>query len=114
VIGAGIFSIFKWGYYYSIDFVGGTNLEYQLEKNVDSSKIKDILKKNKVEVVYLEVKGKNIFLRVKSLDQNQEKNLKNNLEKNLLSKITMVSWTEKDIVVKTAVTNIVSTSALKK
>jgi preprotein translocase subunit SecF len=65
-------------------------LEYQLEKNVDSSKIKDILKKNKVEVVYLEVKGKNIFLRVKSLDQNQEKNLKNNLEKNLLTKITVL------------------------
>jgi protein-export membrane protein SecF len=90
VIGVGLFSIFKWGYYYSIDFVGGTNLEYQLEKNVDSSKIKDILKKTKVEVVYLEVKGKNIFLRVKSLDQNQEKNLKNNLEKNLLTKITVL------------------------
>src|SRR3989344_2382865 len=32
----------------------------------------------------------------------------------ILSKITIVSWTEKDIVVKTAVTNIVSTSAPKK
>ena len=35
VIGAGFFSIIKWGYQYSIDFVGGTNLVYQLNKKID-------------------------------------------------------------------------------
>ena len=35
VIGAGLFSISRWVYDFSIDFVGGTNINYQLTKDID-------------------------------------------------------------------------------
>jgi len=56
VIGTGLFSIVKWGFNYSIDFVGGTNLEYK-------------------------IKGKVYILRLKPLDQKEQNKLISNLEK---------------------------------
>ena len=42
VIISGLISIARWGYIYSIDFVGGTNLEYQFSKQVALSDVKNI------------------------------------------------------------------------
>jgi len=52
VISTGVFSIVKWGYRYSIDFVGGTNLQYQLSNDIDLKKIKEIIKLN-VKIIVL-------------------------------------------------------------
>lgn len=83
VIGAGLFSIIKWGYIYSIDFVGGTNLEYRFEKKVTAQAIKEILMKDKVEIVQFELKNKTLLLRIKVIDEKKETGLKNNFEKKL-------------------------------
>jgi len=83
VIGIGLFSIFNWGYYYSIDFVGGTNLEYQAKKNIDQEKIKKILIREKVELNYLSINKKKILLRTKALDEKMIEGLKKRLEKDL-------------------------------
>jgi len=88
VIGAGLFSVFKWSYRYSIDFVGGSNLEYRFDKIVAEKSINKILQNNKIQSVYLEIKNQNLSLRTKPLEQVQENNLKNSLEKNLKVKIT--------------------------
>jgi len=87
VIGAGLFSVFKWSYRYSIDFVGGSNLEYRFDKIVAEKSINKILQNNKIQSVYLEIKNQNLSLRTKPLEQVQENNLKNSLEKNLKVKI---------------------------
>lgn len=90
VIGAGLFSIFKWGYRYSIDFVGGSNFEYRFDKTVAEKSVNKVLQDNKIKTVHLEIKDKNINLRTKSLEQTKENNLKNSLEKNLKVKITVL------------------------
>jgi len=90
VIGLGLFSIIRWGYRYSIDFIGGSNFEYQANKILEVKSINKVLKDNRIEFVYLEIKDKNINLRTKPLEQAKENNLKNSLEKNLKVKITVL------------------------
>lgn len=90
IISVGLFSIIKWGYRYSIDFIGGTNLEYQINKIVDKELIDKIIKENNLEVIYLEVKDKIVILRTKPLDQKKENILKSSLEKKLKIKITVL------------------------
>src|SRR3972149_8338023 len=76
VIGAGLFSISKWGFRYSIDFTGGSNFEFQMNKIVQKDKIQKVLDLNKISVVSLKLKDKNILLRTKVLDQDKESLLK--------------------------------------
>jgi preprotein translocase subunit SecF len=90
VIGAGLFSIFKWGYKYSIDFVGGTNLEYQLDKAIAIDSVKTIIQKEKIELKEIESKDKVMLARTSPIDETIEKKLKENLEKNLKVKITVL------------------------
>ena len=71
VIGIGIFSITRWGYRYSIDFVGGTNLEYQVKKGEDIAEVKKILEKNKVETISINQNGMTLSIRAKALTPEQ-------------------------------------------
>lgn len=90
VIGAGVFSIIKWGFRYSIDFTGGSNFEFQLNKTVQKEKIQKILDLNNVSVVSLKLQERNIILRTKVLNQNKESLLKKDLEEKLKVKITVL------------------------
>jgi preprotein translocase subunit SecF len=90
VIGVGLFSIVKWGFRYSIDFTGGSNFEYQLNKVVEKSKIQEVLNINKISVVSFKQQDKNIILRTKVLDPNKESVLKKDLEEKLKIKITVL------------------------
>lgn len=90
VIGIGLFSIFKWGFYYSIDFVGGTNIEYRVDKNISKEQVKKILEKNKINFNYFDIKDKKIILKTKNLEQKIIDSLKNNLEKELNVKLTVL------------------------
>ncbi len=90
VIGAGLLSIIKWGFRYSIDFTGGSNFEFQTNKVVEKSKIKKVLDLNKISVISLKEQDKNIILRTKVLDQKQESLLKKEIEAKLKIKITVL------------------------
>lgn len=90
VIGAGIFSIAKWGFRYSIDFTGGSNFEFQMNKIVEKNKIQEVLNLNKVSVISFILQDKDIILRTKALDQNSESLLKKDLEEKLKIKITVL------------------------
>ena len=90
VIGAGLFSIAKWGFRYSIDFTGGSNFEFQMNKVVSKDKMQKVLDLNKISVVSLKQQDNNIILRTKVLDQNKESLLKKDLEAKLKVKITVL------------------------
>jgi len=90
VIGVGLFSIFKWGYYYSIDFVGGTNLEYQAKKDINQEKVKKILVKEKIDFNYLFINQKIISIKTKPLDEKKIDRLKKALEKELQTSLTLI------------------------
>ncbi|MEK7495647.1 MAG: protein translocase subunit SecF [Patescibacteria group bacterium] len=90
VIGIGLFSIAKWGFRYSIDFTGGSNFEFQMNKVVEKSKIQKVLDLNKIPLISFKLQDKSIILRTKVLDQNKESILKKDLEAKLKIKITVL------------------------
>src|SRR3990167_619783 len=83
VIATGLFSILNWGYIYSIDFVGGTNLDYQISKGVDENKVKDIFENKKIRVINLEVEENNLTARTNPIDEKQEAQLRNEFKESL-------------------------------
>jgi len=90
VIGAGLFSIVKWGFRYSIDFTGGSNFEFQTNKVIEKNQLLKILDQNEISIVSLKLENKNILLRTKVLDQKKESLLKKDLEAKLKIKITVL------------------------
>lgn len=91
VILAGLFSIFRWGYIYSIDFVGGTNLLYLSKNAVQSEQIKKSIAKSGADLVVLSVKDKEMSIRLKTIDEKKETQVRQNLQKDLNTKITVLS-----------------------
>lgn len=91
VILAGLFSIFRWGYIYSIDFVGGTNLLYQSQNAVQAEQIKKSIVRSGADLVVLSVKDKEMSIRLKAIDEKKETQVRQNLQKDLNTKITVLS-----------------------
>lgn len=86
----GLFSIVKWGFRYSIDFTGGTNLEYQFDKNIKEKDIRTISIDNKVEIIELKLNQKNLVLKTKALTDEKEMQLKAAFEHSLNRKISIL------------------------
>ena len=90
VIAAGIASIILWQFDYSIDFVGGTSLEYQVDKNLDSNKITPLIEKQEVKVQEIMTEGNKVTIRTNAIDEKKEKSLRESLGKELKTKITVL------------------------
>ena len=90
VIGAGLFSIVKWGFRYSIDFTGGSNFEFQTNKVIEKNQLLKVLDQNKISMISLKQENKNVLLRTKVLDQRRESLLKKDLEAKLKIKIMVL------------------------
>lgn len=90
IIGLGLFSFAKWGFRYSIDFVGGTNLEFQVDESVPLDEIKKIFLQNDVPIVELSQKGSVFSLRTNSIDEKKEQQIKEYGEKNLSATFTIL------------------------
>lgn len=92
VIGVGLFSIIKWGYRYSIDFTGGTDIEYQLSKKVANKEIEKIFKENNISVNNLKLQDNQLTARAKPVDEKTELLVRNALEKKLSLKIKLLRF----------------------
>jgi len=90
VIAAGIASIILWQYDYSIDFVGGTSLEYQVDKNPDRNKIAQLIEKQEVKIQEIVIDGNKVSIRTSAIDEKKEKSLRESLGKELKAKITVL------------------------
>ena len=90
VIGAGLFSVVKWGFTYSIEFTGGTNLQYKLNKTMPKNDLNKILKNNQIKTIEVRQEDKTIFLKAKSITEKQESLFKKDLETKSGSKITIL------------------------
>jgi len=91
VILTGLASIFMWGYAYSIDFVGGTNLEYRFSPVVEKASVQKRAEKIGVESPQIEWKSKEVVL-IKSsvLNEKEEAAFRRDLESSLQTKITVI------------------------
>lgn len=91
VIVLGVISIWRWGYVYSIDFVGGTNLEYQFTPGVTENQVKTVLENSDLEIVSLEPRaGDTYFIRLSAIDEQKEAVLRQTLQASLQSDITVI------------------------
>jgi preprotein translocase subunit SecF len=90
VIGVGLFSIVRWGYVYSVDFVGGTNMQYQTDKQISESQIHNILKEKKIDMVSLSAKNNILEIRTKAINERQESDFRNDLAKKTNTKVTLL------------------------
>lgn len=76
VIGIGLFSIFRWGYVFSIDFVGGTNIEYQLDKPMTRNQVQHILDSQKIEYQSIAITQDSVLFRAKPISETEEKTVR--------------------------------------
>lgn len=115
VICVGLFSIVKWGFIYSIEFVGGTHLQYSIEKQVKENDIKKIFINNKIDIVEFSLKNNQLDVRTKVINEITEKKLKEDLEKNLNIKVivqkseTVGPVLGKETIIKTIIASILAT-----
>ncbi len=113
VIGAGIFSMVRWGYDFSIDFVGGTNLNYQLTKEINKNILEESIKRNKIEAVDYDLANKKLILKSKPIDEKKEATFKADLEKQagkitVLSSETVGATLGQETIVKTTVASLLA------
>ncbi len=113
VIGSGIFSMVRWGYDFSIDFVGGTNLNYQLTKEINKNILEESIKRNKIEAVDYDLANKKLILKSKPIDEKKEATFKADLEKQagkitVLSSETVGATLGQETIVKTTVASLLA------
>ena len=90
VIFAGVFSIVNWGYRYSIDFVGGTNLGYQINKDIPQDQIRKLIEKQKVSVLETRKNGQTYSIRTKAINEKQELAVRTALENQFKIKVNVL------------------------
>ncbi|MDO8609425.1 MAG: protein translocase subunit SecF [bacterium] len=89
VIASGIISVIKWGYTFSIDFVGGTNLEYKINKKINLDEIKKIAGSEKISIVEINQKNDVLTMHTKAIEDNLQTKLKSEIEKKFNVKIAI-------------------------
>lgn len=116
VIAIGLISIFLYGYNMSIDFTGGTNVEYSFETSVQKKQVELVLKKQKISASRIEiVNGKRVFIKTGPLDEKKEQELRTDLSKevggqaSVLRLETVGPTLGKETIVKTLVASVVAT-----
>ncbi len=113
VIGSGLFSIATYGFRTSIDFTGGTILEYQVRKPIVESQIRSALRAKNMPVQELEYSPDKVFLRLRPLSTSQEKQVSEIVERQsekaiILRSETVGATLGKETIMKTVVAALVA------
>lgn len=90
VISAGLFSIVRWGYKFSIDFIGGTDIQYQVGKNISLNNVRNVLNQEGIDIVRLQKKGDVLFIKTKAIDERRQEKLNTALEDKLDVKLSLL------------------------
>lgn len=90
VIGIGLYAMITWGYTYSIDFVGGTNVEYSLDVPVDEKGIREVTTQLNYEVIDIQVADTAVAMRLSALNEQQEQLLRQELGRRYASEVLII------------------------
>ncbi|MBL0077094.1 MAG: protein translocase subunit SecF [Rhodocyclaceae bacterium] len=90
VILSGLISIFTFGFRTSIDFSGGTILEYQTGKQTDMKRLDSLLQSQKFKVLLQEQKGNKLSMRFAPLSVADEKVVLEQVKKASKSSVTIL------------------------
>ncbi|MFA5136225.1 MAG: protein translocase subunit SecF [Patescibacteria group bacterium] len=80
VISAGLYTAVRYGFTYSIDFVGGTDIEYQIDKKISSGDIKAVFVEQGMPPSTLRLENNILSVRLKPINEKQEISLRRELE----------------------------------
>ena len=94
IIVPGVYSLIRWGFRPSIDFTGGTLLEYKISQQVEKEKLEEVVKKvSEIELYSLQMTSQNTYLfRFAPLDKNKVEEIKNKIEKELNARVEEVRF----------------------
>lgn len=92
IIFIGIYSIFKYGYIVSIEFTGGSIIEYSFDKKIDIKKAEGLIKDQKFKVIDKSISGDSLYLKTSPIEDKEETMLKKDLEKTLSAKATTLRY----------------------
>lgn len=90
IIVAGLLAMGIWGFRYSIDFIGGTNLEYRINKDFTTDKVREVFKKQQIEVAEARKEGSTLFVKTKPIDDKKELAIRTELKKTFNTSITVL------------------------
>ncbi len=102
VIGFGLYSILQWGYIYSIDFTGGTEVRYAIS-GASESKLPEVLTSATIEkslgslsssLESSRVRGTELTIRTATMDKEDEKQFRTALAKETGLGITLLRFDE--------------------
>jgi preprotein translocase subunit SecF len=118
VILTGLFSIVRYGYTYSIDFVGGTDIEYQLGKNVQARDVSKVFTDNGINYASLKIEGGRLSARLTPIDEKKESALRTDLAKKTGTKVNQLRFETvgpvigKETMQKTAIASILAIAGI--
>ena len=92
MIGFGIYSIVTWGYHYSIDFVGGSNIEYRSTKPLKKNLIENIVKAEKGIISNISINNTSVSIQTQPIDEKQELKIRNSIENQAKVKIELLRF----------------------
>lgn len=92
VIFIGLVSMLKWGYNFSIDFVGGTNIEYQVKGKINKTELKKTLEGNRFKIDSFFNDKDTITIKAKPIDAKQEMILRDSLKNNLKNQVVLLRF----------------------
>ncbi|MEI6532542.1 MAG: protein translocase subunit SecF [Candidatus Roizmanbacteria bacterium] len=90
VIGIGLISVITGGLKFSIDFTGGTNLEYKLSQSISLDKVSKIATDLKIEGISAKINKDVLSIRAKPVDDKVEQLFRTRLEKDLSIKVQIL------------------------
>jgi preprotein translocase subunit SecF len=93
VLVLGFFSIIKYGFNYSIDFIGGSLIEYRFDKKISKEIIKKVFQDSGIKIFSLQIRlEKTYILRTVSFDEKKERDIRKKLETTAKVKIDLLRF----------------------
>lgn len=89
-VAVSLFSLFFWGFDYSVEFVGGTNLRYSVKPAPSREVVRKVLEQNGVKSAEVDIAPELVEIRTDPISQKQEEAIRAGLEKSAGAKVTVL------------------------
>jgi preprotein translocase subunit SecF len=92
IIAFGLYSIITFGFKYSIDFSGGSLMEYKVDKQLNISDIKKTIKIDNLNISSMDKVGDDYIIKTVVIEEAKEKILRSEIENKYKVKLTLLRF----------------------
>lgn len=113
-IGIGLISIFRYGFRLSIDFVGGSKIEYKIEKEIPQNEVAGYFKENKIRVFSISKSADTYIIRTEPISNEKENKIRKQIVKKNTDKIILLRFETvgptlgRETIIKTATASLIA------